>query len=98
MAGPYPVARSQILLAPPVPHPPRPPPAAPARPTPARPRSTVTSTRCQRIPPRATGSPVAADTPAAGPPADPGQPTAVDPARLDDPRPVVLIIPPTAAP
>src|SRR3954471_10420670 len=68
------------------------------RPTLARPRSTVTSTRCPRIPPRATGSAVAADTPAAGPPADPGQPTAVDPARLDDPRPVVLIIPRAAAP
>src|SRR3954471_2572050 len=69
-----------------------------ARRTLARPRATVPSIRCPRIPPRATGSPVAADTSAAGPPADPGRPTAVDPARLDDPRPVVLVIPRTAAP
>src|SRR4051794_23914934 len=51
-----------------------------------------------RSPARATGSPVAAHTPAAGPPADSGQPTAVDSAWLDDPRPVVLVIPRTAAP
>src|SRR4051794_26897851 len=69
-----------------------------ARPTLARRRARVPGIRCPRIPPRATGSPVPADTSAAGPPADPGQPTAVDPARLDDPRPVVLVISRTAAP
>src|SRR3954454_11949913 len=84
-AVPYPVSWSQLLIAAPVPRSP-----APAR------RSPAPDARASRPAPRALRS--QPDTPAAGPPADPGQPTAVDPARLNDPRPVVLIIPRTAAP
>src|SRR4051794_37048862 len=82
-AGPYPVSCSQLLIAAPVPRPPAPLDGH-QHPMPAHPapRDGLSGTGPARR----------------GASCRSGQPTAVDPARLDDPRPVVLIIPRTAAP